>query len=423
MAVSSLPVSSSLRRVATRLYVPAAVGLLLVLANKVTSGVDFNPMTAAQNPRLTMSAGDGAAQKGFMVIRPLFEAGSPYTVLTTRIPINEPGALSILFLGNSQTIATMDEQPGDRFAPVWLSDLLNDGSQGAPGRFVLRIGSEPNLRMAEMLVKSVLACSEAERKMDVVVSGIVLDGLRWVDPREDIADVAKDPKVRAELASVLEETADLPAARRVILGLLMGDVQDAGRPGGGSKQADPMHQEGPAARAEAWLQDRLDGSIPLFRERRAIYGQIFVGFLAVRNRALGVRTSSRRPIPPGMYATNMELIEATLRYLKRRGVHSSVYFAPIRPIEPNPYEPQDIERFRQDLLSVCRRCGSVAFDYSNLVPEEMWTNYPDANLDVGGERDFAHFTGRAHQRLGTQLEHDLRPLLEKWLTEKQEAHR
>ena len=95
---------------------------------------------------------------------------------------------------------------------------------------------------------------------------------------------------------------------------------------------------------------------------------------------------------------------------------------PIRPIEPNPYDPADIVRFRQDLPDLCARQNAVCFDYSNLVPENMWTVYQD-NEPTGktGQLDYAHFTARAHRKVAEQLTSELIPYLRQWLAEKRAA--
>src|SRR5262249_57338005 len=124
------------------------------------------------------------------------------------------------------------------------------------------------------------------------------------------------------------------------------------------------------------------------------YGLLVSFYETQRNRVFRIDTSTRRPIPGETYRTNLQLIEMALAYLREHGVHAVVYFAPVRPVEPNPYDPADIARFRQDLSGMCNRQSAICLDYSNLVPEEMWTVYQD-NEPTGkqGQRDYAHFTG------------------------------
>lgn len=401
-----------------RLYVPATTLALLGIANWGLKDLVFDPLRAAQNPRLTIASAPKPAPDEpleFGVVRPLFLPDSPYALLTTLMPKNSPEVLSILFAGNSQTIATMDEEPGDRYAAIWLWELLNRGRGNQPERFALRIGSEPNLRMSELLVKAVLGTALRERRCDVVVASIVVDGLRWVDPREDIARLAQSPSVRPEIAELLPLANDLPSAARVIRQTLGENAFSGGPPSGGNQDARAVNS---VQACEKVIQARLDTALPLFEKRADLYGVVYTRYMDVRNRVLGVHTSTLRPIPDGMYATNLQIIETMLRYLKSRDVHVVIYFAPIRPITPNPTDPADAARFRRDLAPLCSKYGAVFLDCSNVVPEEMWTNYPETAISAWGQRDFAHFTWRAHRRLGEHLAEALRPHFERWLAEK-----
>jgi hypothetical protein len=325
------------------------------------------------------------------------------------MPENVRGTLTLLFAGNSQTIATMDEQPGDRYSPVWLWQTLNP-EQG-PERFPLRIASEPNLRMSELLMKGVLGSADPRHRADVFVASIVLDGLRWVDPRESVALLAAEPAIRAEMQSILDGSRDLPAASRVLEGILR--QADTGGAGGSAPEARA------AERWESNLQDLCNRRITLMHERRTLYGLMLARVVAGRNALLGVSTSTLRPIPEGMYETNLQILECLLRQLSARGVHAVLFFAPVRPIQPNPLDPADADKFRRDMTALAARYGTVFLDYSGLVPEEMWTNYPDDEVGKGGERDFAHFTGRAHRLVGERLAADLAPRLDQWLSRKQ----
>jgi hypothetical protein len=156
-----------------------------------------------------------------------------------------------------------------------------------------------------------------------------------------------------------------------------------------------------------------------FRARRDLLGTLKLKYTALRNWVFGFRTTTKRPIAPALYATNLEFIELTLRFLRQQGIKGVFYLAPIRPLEPNPYVPEDVDRFRKELASLCERYGAVYMDYSRLIPEALWTNYPESDQSgIGGQPDFAHFTGKAHQVLAERLVADLRPTLHSWLTDK-----
>jgi hypothetical protein len=385
--------------------------LLLMVANFMVRKLDLNPMTVAQN-------------KALMFLGPRTADDPVYSSL----PENRPDRLSILFTGNSQTYSVMDYSPGESNMITSLSDILNGGVETSSAKFPVRYGSEGNLRVSELLIKSVDAVNASSRKPDVLIGSMVLDGLRWVDARAELTQHAKDPQMRKELDALVNSRSDFPLATRVIDSMsTTADVESDDQPQALQPGVQPkdVFQSGntstkrvSAARAEDWLQSRLDSSLALFGKRRMMYTLFIYYYLAARNGLFRLDTSTRRPIPQGMYQTNMQLLELTLQYLREHGVHAVLYFAPVRPIEPNPYNPPDIERFRRDLPAVCARQGATCFDYSNLVPEEMWTKYPTYIPGQAGQRDFAHFTGKAHRRVAEQLASDLAPYLRKWSEEK-----
>ena len=415
LSIESLDRPGTSTRVSARwaraIYVVGMTVVLLFSANLLVRRLDLNPMTVAQN-------------KALMFLGPRTTDDPVYSPL----PENRSDRLSILFTGNSQTYSVMDYSPGESNMITSLSDILNGGVETANARFPVRYGSEGNLRVSELLIKSADAVNASGRRPDILICSMVLDGLRWVDARAELTQRAKDPQMHKELDALVSGRSDFPLATGVINSMAntadieSGDQPQALQPGVQPKEVfqseSKYNKRFSAARAENWLQSRLDASVPLFAKRRMMYTLFIYYYLAARNGLFRLDTASRRPIPQGMYETNMQLLELTLLYLREHKVHTVLYFAPIRPIEPNPYNPPDIERFRRDLPALCARQGATCFDYSNLIPEEMWTKYPTYIPGQSGQRDFAHFTGRAHRKVAEQLASDLAPYLRKWSEEK-----
>src|SRR5688572_28362278 len=97
-----------------------------------------------------------------------------------------------------------------------------------------------------------------------------------------------------------------------------------------------------------------------------------------------------------------------------KDIHVVLYLAPMRSVQPNPNLPEDVKKFRTDVPALCARYGALCLDYVDLVPEDLWTNYSDDPANVGGQRDFAHFTGAAHKVVAEKLVADLAPQLKNW---------
>ena len=381
-------------------YVATTTLLLLAATSFWVRNLDTNPLTIAQNKRVMFT---GSRDKGDPVYSPL--------------PLNNSDRLSILFIGNSQSYAIMDYSPGDQCMITFLSDMLNGGHETETARFPVRYGSLANLRMSEVLTKSVNSVADTQHRPDVVLVGIVLDGLRVLEARSDIAQAAGTSTVSRELTALVQRSPEFPLAIPAVKTLSAASDTQTGVPQ--SQVTSGQRGMLAAGTQEDKLQAKLDRSIPLFQKRQDVYAFLVRLYETQRNAFLRIDTSSRRPIAPATYQTNLQLIEMTLKYLREHNAHAVLYFAPIRPIEPNPYDPADISRFRQDFSALCIRQGALCLDYSNLVPEEMWTVYQD-NEPTGktGQRDYAHFTARAHQKVAAQLTTDLLPHLRQWLSEK-----
>lgn len=395
-----------------RWYALLAIGILMLVANVLASTLESTDiLTAGQDRRLTFqTVGEIGRLLPLAGVQGDFEG---VREILGNLPINRTDVLSVLYIGNSQTMAIMDARPRDRIVAAWLSALLSRDGQEA---FAVRLGSEANMTMSELLVKTVAAAEDNTHRADVEIVGIVLDGLRWVEPRGDLIKQVNIPFLLDQVRQVQEDGPYLSAAARVLDAILHPSEQRVDAIGLSRAGEDD-------GRIVTWLERQLniqaERALPIFRARRELRGRINLQYTSIRNWAFGLTTSMRRPIAPAMYTVNLEFIELTLRILRRQGIKGIFYLAPIRPLEPNPYDPRDVERFRRDLANLCQQYGAIYLDYSRLIPETLWTVYPDTDKSgVGGQPDFAHFTGNAHQLLAERLVDDIGPMLRNWLTQK-----
>lgn len=356
------------------------------------ASLDFDPLTVAQNRRITFQ------EKGRVEGAHTAEL-TPAERRLAEIVLEEPragraGASELLYVGNSQSMAIMDAQADDLTSPQWLQVLLaRRAAAGAP-EVDVQLGSLPNLSMVEALI-ALVAAVEAHR-VDVFLGAQVLEEFRGLSVRDEMRTLAGEPPVAGGLRRLLEENRDLPAARRALAPLLAASTQPSG--------------ESEAAGLARGLEQAVDAvaeRLPLFAHRIEMRQHVALSYTALRNRVLGIHSYTTRPVPEASYRASLELLELLLRYGGAERVRTALYLAPIRPIEPNPNVPADVARFRRDVPALASRYGVACFDYIDLVPEELWTNYPDDDPRAGGERDFAHFTGKAHRLLAEALLSDL----------------
>lgn len=393
--------SSSLQH----LYVPVISFILLALiGHRVATSKAFDPLTAAQNQRIHFQTSDDSSKfiSGDITSA---EASLADSVIETLTQKNYPASddqTHLFYIGNSQTLAVMDARPGDLTTPQWMQILLARGKNSQPKPLIeVRLGSLPNLSMAEMLIKFVNAGEQKPGQADCLLVMVVLEQFRTVGVREEVANAARSPEARAALTSLVERSSDLSAARNALAPFTHSETH----PSADAAETQATLKDEPLARAaERRLQQAIE-TVSLFAERQNLQGQVYYTYYDLRNRLLGITTASARPVHDATYQAGLELIELAVRYAQSKNIEAVFYLAPVRPVQPNPYLPGDLARLRHDLPILCQRYNATCLDYMDLIPENLWTNYADEIS--GGQKDFAHFTGAAHKLLAEKLMADI----------------
>lgn len=388
-------------------YVPVvSVCLVLVVAHWLRNAA-FDPLVAAQNERIRFQSG-GESSMNTAGLSPAELALAEQVLEKDRAPDGKHAEL--LYVGNSQTMAIMDQVPGDMITPQWLQVLLTrrtslrQSGENAAKPIDVKLASLPNITAPELLIQLVAAGEKSPRQADILVASVVLEEFRGLGVRNEVAELASIPTVKAGLQSLLAQSHDLPTVNSSLQSFLNSSPSSAIGSTGDVSTASY------AKRVERHLQESIDRA-PFFAERDNLRAQVALGYHGWRNRLLGITTTSVRPVPESSYRASLEMIELCLRYAQSGNIQVVIYLAPIRPIQPNPNLPSDVVRFRRDIPALCQRYGAKCLDYVDLVPEELWTNYPDDAVGTKGERDFAHFTGAAHKLLAEKLMADLTPQL------------
>jgi len=417
MAVTRLQAKDQTRNkslLVHRLYVPAAsILLVLIVGNWLAKAISFNPLTAAQNQRIRFQEGGESSSTPAGDLTPV-EAALAESVLDKH---RDPavGKLQLLYIGNSQSIAIMDQQSGDLVSPQWLQVLLNRQTKVQAPLVDVQVGSLPNITATELLIKTV-AVEEQGQQNIILLGSAVLEEFRGLGVRDEIAALTLSPAIKARLTSLAANSSDMVNARKALepfVGTVSSLVVNS--------SSEPV--KGSVANTLELKLQSAAGRLPLFAQREALFGNLALGYHSLRNHILRITSSSIRPVPDAAYQTSLELIELTLRYAQSKGIHVVFYLAPIRPIQPNPNLPSDIERFRRDVPAICQRYLATCLDYVDLIPEQLWTNYPDDAVGTEGQRDFAHFTGMAHKLLAQQLMTDIGSSLIQWSQEKGSTQR
>lgn len=371
-----------------------SVVLAVLIGNWLAKSYAFDPLTAAQNRRIRFQQGGDLSSASYLTAEEARLAESVFD--STRATDNKH--FGLLYVGNSQSLAIMDQQPGDIITPQWLQIFLARQHDATAQQFDVRLGSLPNITMTEVLIKLIAAGEKSPRQTNAMIGAVVLEEFRGLGVRQEVASELSAPAVKNELMALLENNSDLPAAHKALEPLLKSEPQ--------AVAADNETRNNSAADR---LEDRLQVAaerIPIFARRQDLQMAVNLKYNYWRDRLLGITSSTARPVPASSYQATMQLIELALRYARSKEIPVVFYLAPMRlTVQPNPNLPADVARFRQDVPALCQRYGATCLDYVDLIPENLWTNYPEG-AEVG-QRDFAHFTGAAHKKLAEQLASDL----------------
>lgn len=383
-----------------RTYVPAAsMALVLLVGNWLADTYAFDPLTAAQNQRIRFQKGGdlSSAASGLTAE----EADLAEAVIEAKMTTGSDRA-RLLYAGNSQVLAIMDRRPGDIITPQWLQVLLARQYGLGAQRFDVRLAAFPNITLTELLIKLVAAGEQSPRQPDTLLAAAVLEEFRGLGVRDEIAAALESPIARTGLISLLDANTDLPAARKAIEPFINSASGHSTTGGAGD-----VSNASFASNVEQRLQAAAE-RVPLFAKRQNLQVALDLTYNAWRDRLLGITSSAARPVPAAAYHASLELLEMALRYARSKNIQVAVYLAPMRlGVQPNPNVPFDVARFRRDVPDLCQRYGSLCLDYVDLIPEGLWTNYPDNSVGLGAQRDFAHFTGAAHKLLAERLVSDL----------------
>ena len=178
-----------------RSYVPVvSVLLTLLVGNWLADTYAFDPMTAAQNQRIRFQKGGDLSLAVSGLTAP--EADLAEAVLEDK-RANDSNRAELLYVGNSQVLAIMDQRPGDIITPQWLQVLLarqNDRSGTPP--IDVHLAAYPNITLTELLIKLVTAGEQLPRQADILLAAAVLEEFRGLGVRDENGAGLEPPNQR-----------------------------------------------------------------------------------------------------------------------------------------------------------------------------------------------------------------------------------
>lgn len=294
-------------------------------------------------------------------------------------------ASEILWVGNSQLHAINQlKRDRDSVAALHASEKL-----GTPVWCL----SLPNENVQEQLV--VLQWALMQRPVRWLVLPLVYDKLRNDGLRVGFVRLASP-----ELATLLGAR-PLSARLRDEISKLEMDSRSDDRANGQPPKAlsqysfsewlhglslqDVVERNLDAALSARWL---------LWERRSQLWATFLNDLYNLRNWALNIKSSTKRPMLKLPYENNMQAFRELLDVAEQAGVNVLIYVAPIRQDVEPPYILADYRAWKSEVAAyiagraMSNRMNIRYVDLDNLVPADQW-----GTIENSTEIDFMHFRG------------------------------
>ena len=383
MAVSSLSAVFSVRRILCDpcLWRGSAIWVLLflVLANV---GVWRRRSRWAEDRRanLLMPALSGALQgTNAAAARPVrfdWSCGTDLPRYLTFIPDARSCPVSIL-CGMSQMFSINEPQPGDQTIAEWMDDELSPRGGRVFGL------AAPNISNEEVLFLLLTLLQEDRTTPRVFIFGACFDKFRNVDLRPELLNLLRD---RPGLRKAWETTLNGAVMRFPLAAEKIKRTIESVRETENQKEDS----------FEANLRGAVGKAVPVVQARRELAAEFNLTLFLARNKLLGIKPTSKRPVIRTRYDMNREFLSLACDLARERGVQMIIYVVPLNPRAENPYVPAEYAEFKQWIAEFTRERGIPFSNLESIVPSDEW------GVFMGGP-DFKHFKGSGHRRTATAL--------------------
>jgi hypothetical protein len=156
--------------------------------------------------------------------------------------------------------------------------------------------------------------------------------------------------------------------------------------------------------SEHYLDSAVSQRWGLWARRPQLWATFLNDIYNLRNLALGLKSTTKRPILPLPFEKNMAAFDEMLDVAEAHGVNVLVYVAPIRQDVEPPYIMAEYLHWKDDVkrrIEIRRNRAPSRIDLADLdrlVPAELW-----GTVEESKEIDFMHFQGPAHELLGNRV--------------------
>lgn len=277
----------------------------------------------------------------------------------------------IYLVGMSQMYRINDEKPGDETISEHVDDMVR------PHARVFGLAA-PNLDNEEALFLLLTVLQDPKTTPATFIYALCFDKMRFLDVRPHYLEYLRaHPVLEREMTDAAKKyAATYPLAADKIRSTLSNLRTQA------AEQDNSFEHR---------LREKTARVVPLVESRKQLNTFLTFGLLyGARNKLLGIKTTTKRPVIGGRYEMNQQFLLMMADIAKARGITFIYYINPLNPQAENPYVTSEYERFK-DWAGETAKQRSIPFaNFEGIVPHDAW------GLFEGGP-DFKHFSGEGHR--------------------------
>ena len=287
----------------------------------------------------------------------------------------------IFFLGNSQTHSINQKKKADVIYPELISRSEKTHK--------ILVNSLPNANLQEFY--TTLNWWNSSIAIKRLVIPVFMDDLREDGLRRDFMS-----GLTRERYSMPPSDAQLIADwNNQLQGFLPKDTSDEN----GSAES-----ETPQDRVEKAINSWLSERSQTWRNRPNARGDIFMKLYQWRNKAFGIKATSKRKMIPARMNRNLEALDLLIRFTSENEIDVLLYIPPIRQDVEVPYDLGEYQSFISEIENLAANEKHVLFkNWEGIVPANYWGVKASTNGSDEPELDFMHFQFAGHEILADSI--------------------
>lgn len=282
----------------------------------------------------------------------------------------------IAWFGNSQLHTINQYKRGEHLAPYWLRMLAPCLECMIPlGLSLSNANPQEEFVLSQYVAKKIFLSAIV---LEVEFMGFREDGLR-----SEFSKLASDDLIDSLRAYPIGQ--DLAALKT-----------------GTTEKENDVHEKfgidsAPQQEAENFLSNKLGEIWSLWKDRVYLRSRVLSDLFIFRNLVFHISSQSERKIIKPRYVRNMQALEYMLSCCRNAKIPVILYFAPIRPDKPLPYDRTEYVQWKEQIELLAKKYSASSSNLETLVPPQHWGS------NFGADIDFMHFQETGHKMVAKAL--------------------